>query len=143
MCIDIRKDLIRLSAIAMMVFILYISIAQLPLKALRQSNMIHINTQNGQFSNTQAWQDMKAAAKLIGRGMGRTKLFRFLRDNGLLMANNEPYQTYVNIGWFKLVSKDIYNRNGKFLFTQNVTLISMAGISQVVYLIDKTKPNIS
>ncbi len=99
--------------------------------------MVYINTQTEQFSNTPAWQDMKAAAKLIGMGMGRTKLFRFLRDNGLLMTNNEPYQTYINIGWFKLVSKDIYNRNGKFLFTQNVTLISMEGINQVSYMIAK------
>lgn len=104
--------------------------------------MINLNTkQTGQFSNANVWQDMKAAAKLIGRGMGRTKLFRFLREQGLLMSNNEPYQTYVNIGWFKLVSKDIYNRNGKFLFTQNVTLISSAGISQVIHMIDKTQSN--
>jgi hypothetical protein len=117
---------------------------QSPLTVLLICIMININTQQTiHFSSNQSWQDMKAGSKLIGRGMGRTKLFRFLRDNGLLMANNEPYQVYVNLGLFKLISKDIHDRRGKFLFNQNVTLISMEGIDHVIQLIDKTKPDLS
>ena len=40
-------------------------------------------------------------AKVIGTGQNR--LFKQLRDGGYLMANNQPYQKYLDMGWFVVV----------------------------------------
>lgn len=53
------------------------------------------------------------AAKVLNiPGIGQKKLFAFLRENGVLMRNNEPYQRYVDSGWFRCVEglyTDKYN----------------------------------
>ena len=47
---------------------------------------------------------MSEVAKLINYiGVGRNKLFEILRINEILRANNEPYQQYVDRGWFKII----------------------------------------
>ncbi|NLR64842.1 hypothetical protein HGH92_11055 [Chitinophaga varians] len=74
------------------------------------------------------WFDMKKAAKLLNAKMGRTKLYRYLREEGVLMSDNEPYQQYVDAGYFKLITKDIRGRMGQLLFRQPVTLVSMKGV---------------
>ena len=38
--------------------------------------------------------------------IGRTRAFKWLRDNGYLMKNNEPYQVYVDKGWFEVKVKN-------------------------------------
>lgn len=48
--------------------------------------------------------EMSAVSKVLSfRNMGRTNLFRYLREKGILRYNNEPYQQYVDSGYFKLV----------------------------------------
>ena len=54
-------------------------------KILDSKNLISI----GEFS------------KLIG--WGQNKLFLWLRDNKYLMANNIPYQKYIESGYFKVI----------------------------------------
>lgn len=43
---------------------------------------------------------MQDAAKILGTGGNR--LFELLREHGILMANNAPYQKWVNAGYFKI-----------------------------------------
>ena len=91
--------------------------------------MTQLNTNSrGQLPALERWFDMKQAAKLIGIGIGRTTLFRYLRSEGFLMENNESYQAFIDEGIFKLVLKDIRGRNGQLLFRQMVTLVSDTGI---------------
>lgn len=46
------------------------------------------------------------AAKVLGvRGMGRNKLFAFLREKGVLMQDNIPYQEYIDRGYFRTVEQ--------------------------------------
>jgi phage antirepressor YoqD-like protein len=57
--------------------------------------------------------EMSAVAKTINFiGFGRNNLFSYLRDAKILRYNNEPYQSYVDAGYFKIVrqavSKDYY-----------------------------------
>jgi len=89
----------------------------------------------------QNWYDMKQAAKLLNTDMGRTKLFRFLREQGFLMEKNEPYQSYINEGFFKVISKDITGRKGQLLFKQMVTLISDSGIELIRQHLTSTPKN--
>lgn len=39
--------------------------------------------------------DMHAVAKTLNMGIGRNKLFEFLRRQKVLMQNNIPYQSYI------------------------------------------------
>lgn len=43
-------------------------------------------------------QSMSIVAKTLG--WGRNRLFAFLRDQGILRHNNEPYQEYIERGYF-------------------------------------------
>lgn len=45
-------------------------------------------------------QPMNAVAKALG--VGRNKLFAFLRENKILMANNLPYQEFLERGYFEV-----------------------------------------
>ncbi len=57
-----------------------------------------------QVSDTQDLIDIGAYAKLLkkkGVKIGRNTLFGWLRNNGYLRSNNEPYQQYINQGYFK------------------------------------------
>lgn len=57
--------------------------------------------------------DMAEVAKILNiKGVGRNTLFEILRDNKILMKNNQPYQTYVDKGWFRLVESSYIKPNG-------------------------------
>ncbi len=43
------------------------------------------------------------AAKVLNCGMGQNGLFAFLRENNIFMANNQPYQKYIDEGWFRCI----------------------------------------
>jgi len=47
---------------------------------------------------------MAAAAKILDMGLGQNGLFAFSRGQGVLMANNEPMQQYINEGYFRVVT---------------------------------------
>lgn len=55
---------------------------------------------------------MAEVAKTLNMGMGRNKLFAFLRDKGVLMKNNTPYQKYVDLGWFRCIETKFNKPNG-------------------------------
>lgn len=55
---------------------------------------------------------MDRVAKTLNMGMGRNKLFAFLRDKGVLMKNNTPYQKYVDLGWFRCIETKFNKPNG-------------------------------
>lgn len=38
----------------------------------------------------------------MGLNIGRNKLFKWLKDNKFLRLNNEPYQRYINEGYFQI-----------------------------------------
>lgn len=58
-----------------------------------------------QVIGSEAMFEMGQVAKLINvRGYGRNNLFEFLRENKVLKAySTEPFQKYVDMGWFKLI----------------------------------------
>ena len=76
-------------------------------------------------------------AKLMandGLTVGQNRLYRWLRDNGFLMATNAPYQRYVDQGIFRVRESVIHAVNGDILRT--TTLITGKG---QMYLADKLK----
>ena len=57
--------------------------------------------------------------------VGRNRLFKWMRDKGYLRQNNEPYQQYIDSGFFKVKEGAKQNQYGSKLFT--VTLITGKG----------------
>lgn len=47
--------------------------------------------------------DIGTVAKVLNMDIGRTRLFEFLRDEGILMKNNQPYQKYIDCGYFRVI----------------------------------------
>lgn len=56
--------------------------------------------------------DIGSAAKVLNLGVGRTKLFQFLRDEQVLMANNLPYQEFIDRAWFRVVEQKFTKPDG-------------------------------
>lgn len=75
------------------------------------------------------WKGMAEVAKILG-GIGRNKLFAVLRDMRVLRANNEPYQSYVDRGYFKLVEVDKTDSYGTTRVIAK-TVVSQKGIEWI------------
>ncbi|MBD2700771.1 phage antirepressor KilAC domain-containing protein [Spirosoma sp. BT702] len=63
--------------------------------------------------NAEGTYTVAEAAKMIGTGQNR--LFDFLREQNIFFyqrGHNQPYQQYVDLGWFKVRQKT-FNRGGK------------------------------
>ena len=43
--------------------------------------------------------DIGKVAKILDMGIGRNKLFEFLRNHSVLQKNNEPYQSFLDRDW--------------------------------------------
>lgn len=82
------------------------------------------------------WFDFKEVAKAINyKKMGRNTLLGFLRDHKIFMSDNEPYQQYVNAGYFKITIKYIDALDE----VKKVPLASIKGIDYIRKLIDEDK----
>jgi len=57
--------------------------------------------------------DIGEAAKVLAiPGLGRNKLFDVLRNKGILMLNNQPYQKYVDAGYFRTIETSYTTPDG-------------------------------
>lgn len=63
--------------------------------------------------------DFMAFSKIIG--IGRSKLFSTLRDMSILLANNIPYQRYIDRGYFKVV-ESTFNKGSKTKIYSKTTI---------------------
>lgn len=82
--------------------------------------------------------DMQTVAKTLNMGMGRTKLFEFLRNNKVLMQDNKPYQKYVDMGWFRLVESRYTKPNGDICINLK-TVVFQKGLDGIRKMIIKNK----
>lgn len=68
--------------------------------------------------------DMSEVAKILSiKGYGRNNIYKKLKEENILMDNNQPYQKYVDNGYFKLVEtkftiNDIVNVSLKTVVSQ-------------------------
>lgn len=85
------------------------------------------------------WVEMLIVAKIMKHAIGRTKLFKLLRDNGFLMEGNIPYQHCVDSGEFKMELRPRYDVKGQIVQWYAVTLASSKGIKLIKKLVTKEK----
>lgn len=69
-------------------------------------------------------------AKILNFGIGRNKLFKFLRNEGILDPDNIPYQQYVDAGYFKVVETPYGTLNGDTLVGKK-TVVYQKGIDYI------------
>ena len=65
-------------------------------------------------------------AKILDMGIGRNKLFEFLRQKDILTYDNRPYQRYIDAGYFRVVEQK-YEAGGEVRINIK-TLVFQKGI---------------
>ena len=74
-------------------------------------------------------------AKILDMGIGRNKLFEFLRDEKILMYNNQPYQKYIDQGYFRVVEQK-FEKNGEVCINIK-TLVFQKGVDFIRRRLEK------
>ncbi len=77
---------------------------------------------------------IREVAKLLNSPeWGEKRLFRFLKNAGVLMQNNEPYQKYIDKGYFRVVIRTykVYDETR----SSKTTLVLPKGIDYILKLI--------
>ncbi len=81
--------------------------------------------------------EMGAVAKVLGiKGMGRNNLFQFLRDRKVLMQNNQPMQTYVDRGYFRVIETKYTKPNGDTAINIK-TLVYQKGVDFIRKMVEQ------
>jgi len=84
------------------------------------------------------WAEMSQVAKLLARkGWGRNNTFALLRERSVLRYNNEPYQQYVERGYFKVVEQHFQNPQTGETMINKKTVVSQRGIDFIRRIIDE------
>lgn len=68
-------------------------------------------------------------AKILNMGIGRNKLFEFLRQKNILTYDNRPYQKYIDAGYFRVIEQK-YEVNGEVRINIK-TLVFQKGIDWI------------
>lgn len=80
-------------------------------------------------ANTESLFSMADVAKTLDMGMGRNKLFAFLRDKGILDKDNHPYQKYVDAGYLRLIEN--HRKAGDNDVVYKCTYVKQRGIDYI------------
>ena len=56
--------------------------------------------------------DMAQCAKILNMGIGRNRLFEFLRSHAILDRNNIPFQRYIDCGYFRTIEQKYTKPDG-------------------------------
>lgn len=69
-------------------------------------------------------------AKVLGiKGIGRNNLFEILREKKVLMPDNQPYQRFIDNGYFRVIEQK-YQKNGETIISFK-TLVYQKGIDYI------------
>lgn len=81
--------------------------------------------------------EMGSVAKVLDYPrMGRNKIFEMLRDHGVLMNGNIPYQKYIDSGYFRTIEQKYTKPDG----TTNInikTLVYQKGVDAIRRMLDR------
>ncbi len=91
-----------------------------------------------QVAGTDNLIDMNAMAKLAREEniqIGRNRLFQWLREKGILMSDNLPYQKYIESGYFKV--KEYVFETSSMMKTYQQTFVTGKGQRYVISRLKK------
>lgn len=76
--------------------------------------------------------EMKNVADILNiKGLGRNKLFEFLRKNNILNNNNQPYRQYIDCGYFRVIEQKYTNLYGEIKINLKV-IVYQKGIDFIL-----------
>lgn len=84
------------------------------------------------FISGENYQSMNLVAKSLGTG--RNRLFQFLRDHKVLLANNVPYQRFIDAGYFVVKEKPI--QMGDQVINKIQTYVTAKGVDWIAKLLE-------
>lgn len=76
-------------------------------------------------------------ARVMNIGVGRNTLFRWMRQDGMLMQNNQPYQSFIDRGYFRTIESKYTLPTGETKVSIK-TLVYQKGVN---YLLKKYSNN--
>ncbi len=83
--------------------------------------------------------DMLTVAKILNfKGVGRNTLFIILRNEKILMQDNQPYQKYIDKGWFRVIESRFIKPNGDVCINTK-TVVYQKGVDGIFKLMNKLK----
>ena len=85
-------------------------------------------------ANSESLLSMADVAKVLDKGIGRNRLFKLLRDKGILQSNNVPYQRFVDAGYFKVVESSYMAGDNAIVST--VTYVKQKGVDYIRKLLE-------
>jgi len=85
-------------------------------------------------------KDMAEVAKILNLKKGSITLFKVLRKHKILMNNNEPYQEYMNRGYFKII--EVPYTKDEEVKLRNKTLVYQRGIEFIDKFIKRYHPEL-
>lgn len=88
-------------------------------------------------ANTESLFSMADVAKTLDMGIGRNKLFAFLRDKGILDKDNHPYQKYVDAGYMRLVESHCKAGDNDVVY--KCTYVKQKGIDYIRKILSKER----
>jgi len=78
---------------------------------------------------------MSQVAKVLDMGIGRNKLFELLRDKQILRHNNEPYQSFIDRGYFRVIEQKYTTPMGETKISIK-TLVYQKGLDYIRKIIN-------
>jgi len=81
-------------------------------------------------TNSKTAIDIGRAAKVLDMGFGRNILFLKLRNKGVLMHDNVPYQSYVDRGYFRIIESKFTKPDGS-THIQLKTMVYQKGLDYI------------
>ena len=79
--------------------------------------------------------DIGSAAKVLNMGVGRNKLFAFLRYKGVLMPNNQPYQEFIDREYFRTIEQR-YSKPDGSVHVNIKTVVYQKGLDYIRRLLN-------
>lgn len=109
------------------------------LKQQRQEDLPKIEYYNQMNRVNKGALEMKTVAHTLNiPGIGRTKLFQILRDNKVLMKDNQPYQRYIDNGYFTVETRSRPDKyGGRVAYT--ITLVYPRGLAYIRKIVENAK----
>ena len=81
--------------------------------------------------------DMKEVAKILNyKNIGRNKLFEILRDEKILDNHNQPYQKYIDAGYFRVIETKFEDKDGDTHINLK-TVVFQKGVDYIKKTLDK------
>lgn len=82
--------------------------------------------------------EMSQAAKVLNYGKGRNTLFAILRAEKVLRDNNEPYQEFIDRGYFRSIEQKYTKPDGTTCISIK-TLVYQKGLDYIKKVLDRQK----